>query len=57
MEQDKYFQGANEIVFRDFGRSMHYFKGAREHRLGVILNENVLCLRNFFFWVVKFNGL
>ena len=28
----KSFQGAEEILFRDFGRSMHYFLGAREHR-------------------------
>ena len=28
----KYFQGAEEIIFRDLGRSMHYFQGAREHR-------------------------
>ena len=28
----KYFQGAEEIIFRDLGRSMHYFQGARGHR-------------------------
>ena len=30
--KEKYFQGAGEIVFRDLGRSMHYFQGSREHR-------------------------
>ena len=24
----KYFQGADELFFRDLGRSMHYVKGA-----------------------------
>ena len=27
-----YFQGAEEVFFRDLGRSIHYFKGAREQR-------------------------
>ena len=30
--KEKYFQGAEEFSFRDFGRSMHYFQGSREHR-------------------------
>ena len=25
----KYFQGAEEFVFRDLGRSMHYLKGTQ----------------------------
>ena len=28
----KYFQGAEEIILMDLGRSMHYFQGAREPR-------------------------
>ena len=28
----KYYQGAEDFFFRDLGKSMHYFKGAREHR-------------------------
>ena len=28
----KYFYGAEEIIFRDLGRSMHYFQGSMEHR-------------------------
>ena len=32
MEQDKIISGSCGIFFRDLGRSMHYFKGAREHR-------------------------
>ena len=27
-----YFQGAEEFSFGDFGRAMHCFNGAREHR-------------------------
>ena len=30
--EGKYFKGAEKIVFRDLGRSMHYFQGSREHR-------------------------
>ena len=32
MEQDKYFQGAEDIFFGDLGRPMHYLKGTRDHR-------------------------
>ena len=28
----QYFQGAAEVYFRDLGRAIHYFKGAREQR-------------------------
>ena len=28
----KIIQGAEDFFFRDFGRSMHYIYGAREHR-------------------------
>ena len=30
--KEKYYQGAEEFSFRDFGILMHYFKGSREHR-------------------------
>ena len=30
--KEKYFQGAKKFSFRDFGRSVHYFQGLREHR-------------------------
>ena len=30
--KEKYFQGAEEFSFWDFGRSVHYFQGSREHR-------------------------
>ena len=30
--KEKYFRGAEEFSFVDFGRSMHYFQGSREHR-------------------------
>ena len=30
--REKYFQGAEEISFRDFERTKHYFQGSREHR-------------------------
>ena len=30
--KEKYFQGAKEFSFRDFGRPMNYFLGSREHR-------------------------
>ena len=30
--KEKYFQGAEVLSSRDFGRSMHYFQGSREHR-------------------------
>ena len=30
--KEKHFQGAEEFSLRDLGRSMHYFKGSREHR-------------------------
>ena len=30
--KEKKFQGAEEFSLRDFGRSMHYFHGSREHR-------------------------
>ena len=28
----KYFEGAEEIIFRDLERSMHYFHGSRDYR-------------------------
>ena len=31
--KEKYFLGAEEFIFRDYERSMHYFPGSREHRL------------------------
>ena len=30
--KEKYFQGAEVLSFREFGRSMYYFQGSREHR-------------------------
>ena len=32
MEQEKILSGSRGFFFKDLGRSMHYFKGAREHR-------------------------
>ena len=31
--REKYFLGAEEFIVRDYGRSMYYFSGSREHRL------------------------
>ena len=30
--KEKYFRRVEGFSFRDFGRSMHYFQGSREHK-------------------------
>ena len=55
MKQDK-IQGAKEILFRDLGRSMHYFKGAREHILPLGVLKDTLtdkCLASFLWDIGK----
>ena len=45
--KEKYFRGP-DIFFMDFGRSMHYFQGSREHRpLGASISEWNLAILKF----------
>ena len=64
----KYFQGAEEIIFRELGRSMHYFQGSREHRppgggggglkeTPLIFKHQVVLLRNFLVCSYRFKSM
>ena len=46
--KEKYFQGAEVLSFREFGRSMHYFQGSREQGGGglSIVMQALLCMRH-----------